>query len=70
MIHEKNVLTGELREKEEYNGLSIDLSAGKVVDAGDVLMKFSEGSCSADSSEVRVGELGVILYVDKRDTNE
>lgn len=70
VIHARNAMRGELRENEEYKGISMQLSEGKVVDAEDVLMKFSKSSCIAVPTEVRPGELGVILHVDKKDGDD
>lgn len=64
LFHKENSLRGDLVRKPNKSGPSMSFSNGKTVNAEEVLMKFSEKSCIA-TSDVRPGEIGLILHVDK-----
>jgi serine/threonine protein kinase len=65
VFNETGAVRGTLRKSSNMTLASL-FSDGERVHAGDVLMKFSDDSLAA-SSDVRPGEVGLILHVTKAD---
>lgn len=64
VFNESGTLRGSLPKKSNMTGPCAPFSQGKLFHAGDVLMKFCERSLMV-TSDVRPGELGLILHITK-----
>ena len=64
VLHKDGLLKGSLSIESQMKGVTMTFSRGKILNAGDVLMKFSEKNVLA-SSEIHPGEIGLILHVNK-----
>ena len=65
VLHKDSILKGSLAMKSQMKCVCMTFARGKILNAGDVLMKFSEQNVLA-SSEIRPGEIGLILHINRK----